>query len=324
MREASRTVVSVTRLYSSHLQLPNYLTYSAGHFEEMQNTNLGGFMPLIHVMWDLDKYFVDCGNADDDTPAMAVKITRRTKEAVLAVSAIKQKDLSNDVGDCLQHAIIMRYSLEDDQVEHGVTGASWDTQEQWLLRGIPLRVLDSDRGHKGHQKWHAAEAAQEQIVSEAPVDDSESTAPKPAPTLPKLKKTAQDVPTRGTAAGKGAPSSSKKQAKEKGKEPDKAEETDNEDGDKEEEHEDLDQVLETQQKRKRAPASHFDASPDDSGKDQPKKKFKTAASASAEFKLPSHSGAQQSRSTVASPRWRSSVARSLSSKLAKVARPKKK
>ena len=30
------------------------------------------------------------------------------------------------------------------------------------------------------------------------------------------------------------------------------------------------QVLETQQKRKRAPATHFDASPD-SGKDQPKK-----------------------------------------------------
>ena len=63
---------------------------------------------------------------------------------------------------------------------------------------------------------HAAEAVQEQIVTEAPADDSEPTAP--APTLPKLKKTAQLVPTRGTAAGKGTPSSSKKQAKGKEKE----------------------------------------------------------------------------------------------------------
>ena len=205
----------------------------------MQNKNLGGFMPLIHVLWYLDKYLVDCGNADavvvvDETPAMAAKITMsdgRTKVAFLAVSAIKQKDLSNAVGGALQHAIIMRYMLEDDQTEQGATTATWDTQEEWLLRGIPLWVLDSNRGHEGHQKVHAAEAAQEQIVTEAPVDESESTAPKPAPILPKLKKTAQVVPTRGTAAGKGTPSGSKKQAKEKGKESDKPEESNNDDGD---------------------------------------------------------------------------------------------
>ena len=56
---------------------------------------------------------------------------------------------------------------------------------------------------------HAAEAAREPIVSEVPVEETESTAPKPAPTLPKLVKTPQVVPTRGTAAGKGTPSSSK-------------------------------------------------------------------------------------------------------------------
>ena len=131
---------------------------------------------------------------------------------------------------------------------------------------------------------HAAGAAHKQIVTEAPVDNSECSAPKPAPTLPKLKKTAQVVPTRGTAAGKGNPSSSKKQAKGKGKESDKPEESDNEDADEATEEQDPAQILETEQKRKRAPASHFDASPDDSGKDQPKKKAKTAASASAEFK----------------------------------------
>ena len=54
--------------------------------------------------------------------------------------------------------------------------------------------------HVGHQKVYAAEAAQEPIVSEVPADESESTAPKNAPTLPKLKKTAKVVPTRGTAA----------------------------------------------------------------------------------------------------------------------------
>ena len=57
----------------------NYVTYSAGHFEEMQNKNLGGFMPLIHVLWYLDKYLLDCGHADavvveDDAPAMAANL----------------------------------------------------------------------------------------------------------------------------------------------------------------------------------------------------------------------------------------------------------
>ena len=73
-----------------------------------------------------------------------------------------------------------------------------------------------------------AQAAQEQIVSDAPVDNGESTTTKPAPTLPKLKQTAQVVRTRGTAAGKGNPSSSKRQAKEKAKKSDKAEATDDE------------------------------------------------------------------------------------------------
>ena len=36
-------------------------------------------------------------------------------------------------------------------------------------------------------------------------------------------------------------------------------------------------MLETQQKRKPAPAAHFDASPDESGEDQSKQKAKTAA-----------------------------------------------
>ena len=170
-------------------------------------------MPLIHVLWYLDKYVVDCGNIDavvvvDETPAMAAKIAMsdgRTKVAFLAVPAIKQKDLSNVVGGGLQHAIIMRYMLEDDHMEQGVTGATWDTQEHCLLRGIPLWVLDSDRGQEGHRKVHVAKAAQEQIVSQAQADDNESAAPKPAPTLPKMKKTAQVVPTRGTAAGKGTP-----------------------------------------------------------------------------------------------------------------------
>ena len=124
MREASPTAVSVIRLYSSHLQLRNYVTYSAGHFEQMQNKNLGGFMPLIDVLWYLDKYLLDCGHADavvvvDDAPAMAAKIAMsdelgRTKVAFLAVSVIKQRDLANAVGGALQHAIIMRYMLEAD------------------------------------------------------------------------------------------------------------------------------------------------------------------------------------------------------------------
>ena len=102
VREASRTAASVIRLYSSHLQLPNYVTYSAGHLEEMQNKNLVGFMPLIHVLCYLDKYLFGSGHADavvvvDDTPAMAAKIAMsdesgRTKVGFRAVSAIKQKE----------------------------------------------------------------------------------------------------------------------------------------------------------------------------------------------------------------------------------------
>ena len=263
----------------------------------------------------------------DDTPAMAAKIAMsdvRTKVAFLAVSAIKQKDLGYAVGGALQHAIIMRYMLEADQTEQGAQAATWDTQEEWLQRGIPLWVLDSNRGYEGHQQVHAAEAVQEDAVTEAPADDTEAVAP--APTLPmqaKVKKTAKGIPTQGTAAGKGTPLSSKKRAKGKQKGSDKPAESDDDDADKKEKKEDPEQVLESQQKRKRAPATHFDASPE-SGKEQPKKKAKTAASASAEFKPPSRSGAQPSRGTVASPSGTSAVARSLGSRLAKVAGLKKK
>ena len=84
---------------------------------------------------------------------------------------------------------------------------------------------------------HAAQACQEEDVSESPVHDSEST----ASTLPKMKKTAQVVPTRGPAAAEGTTSSSKEKAKEKGKASDNAEETKNEEADKEVEEEDAQQ-----------------------------------------------------------------------------------
>ena len=263
----------------------------------------------------------------DDTPAMAAKIAMsdlRTKVVFLAVSTINQKDLGIAVGGALQHAIIMRYMLEDDHTEQGATAATWDTQEEWLQRGIPLWVLDSNRGHEGHQQVHAAEAVREDVVTEAPADDAEPVAP--APTLPmqaKVKRTSKVVPTQGTAAEKGTPSGGKKQAKGKEKESDKPAESDDDDVDEEEEDEDTEQVLETQQKRKRAPAAHFDVSPEYC-KEQPKKKAKTAPTASAEFKPPSRSGAQPSRGSVASPSGTSAVARSLGSRLAKVCGPKKK
>ena len=163
-------------------------------------------MHLIHVLWYLDKYLLGSGYADavfvvDDTPAMAAKIAMsdvRTKVAFLAVSAIKQKDLGNAVGGALQHAIIMRYMLEADQTEQGATAATWDTQEEWLQRGIPLWVLDSNRGYEGHQQVPAAEAVKEDVVTEAPADDTEPVAP--APTLPmqaKVRKTANIIPTQG-------------------------------------------------------------------------------------------------------------------------------
>ena len=117
-------------------------------------------MLLIHVLWYLDKYRLGSGYADavvvvEDMPAMAAKIalsdeTGRTKVGFLAVSAIKQKDLANAVGGVLQNAVIMRYMLEADQAEQGATAATWDTEEEWLLRGIPLWVLDSSRGYEGH------------------------------------------------------------------------------------------------------------------------------------------------------------------------------
>ena len=308
------------------------MSYSAGHFGEMQNKNLGGFMLLIYVLWYLDKYLLGSGYSDavvvvDNTPAMATKIAMSdlcTNVAFLAVSTIKQKDLGNAVGGALQHAIIMPYMLEDDQTEQGATAATWDTQQEWLQRGIPLWVLDSNRGHEGHQQVHAAEAVWEDVVTEAPADDTEPVAP--ASTLPmqaKPKKTSKVVPTQGTAAGKGTPSRGKKQAKGKEKESDKSAESDDDDAVEEEEEEDTEQELETQQKRKRAPAAHFVASPE-SGNEQPKKKAKTAAIATAEFKLPSRSGAQPSRGSVASPSGTSAVARSLGSGLAKVPGPKKK
>ena len=290
MREASRTAASVIRLDTSHLQLPNYVSYSAGNFEEMQTKNFGCLMPLIHVLWYLDKYRLGSMYSDavvvvDDTPAMAAKIAM-SDLCSDPLSAIKQKGLGNAVGGALQHAIIMRYMFEADQTERGATAATWDTQGEWLQRGIPLWVLDSNRGHEGHQRVHAAELVQEDVVTEAPADDTEPVAP--APTLPmqaKVKKAAKVIPTQGTAAGKGTPSSSKKQAKGKEKKSDRPAESDDDDADKEQEEDDPEVVLETQQKRKPAPAAHFDESLE-SGKEQPKKKAKTAATASAESKPP--------------------------------------
>ena len=111
-------------------------------------------MPLCHVLWYLDKYLVDCGDTDavvvvGDTPAMAAKMAMldgRPKVALLAVPGMKPKDHSNAVGGALQHAIAMQYMLEEYQVEQGVTGAPSDTQEQWLLRGMPFRIWNSNRG----------------------------------------------------------------------------------------------------------------------------------------------------------------------------------
>ena len=188
---------------------------------------------------------------------MAAKIAMSdasTKVGFLAVSAIRQKDLTSAVGGGLQHAIVMRYMLDTDQIEDGVTGAHRHTQEHRLLPGIPLWVCDSDRGHQAHRKVHAAEAAQEQEVSEAPVAASESN----VPSLPKMKKTAQFVPLPSTAAGKGTPSSGQKEAKEKGKESDKAEETEDEEANQEVEERDAVQVMETK-KRKRTPSSPLGA-----------------------------------------------------------------
>ena len=96
----------------------------------------------------------------------------------------------------------MRYMLEANQTEHGATAATWDTQEEWLLRGIALWVLERNRGYEGHHKVHAAKAVQEQVVIEAPADNTENV--EAAPTLPsgaKVKNTAKVVPTQGTAAG---------------------------------------------------------------------------------------------------------------------------
>ena len=80
--EPSCTVAPVMCFSSHHilhLQLPNSLMYSAGHAKEMQNKSVCGFMPLIHMLWYLDKFVVDCGNIDalgvvDETPAIPVRI----------------------------------------------------------------------------------------------------------------------------------------------------------------------------------------------------------------------------------------------------------
>ena len=158
VREASRNCVSVICLSSSHLQLQHYVTYSAGHFKEMQNENLGGFMPLSHVRCYLDKYLFDCGHADavvvvDDTPAMAAKIAM-SDESGRTNWRFLQMPLECSAA-CHHHAVHVGSR----------SAATWDTQEEWLLRGNPLWVLDSNRGHEGHQKVHAAEAVQKQIVT---------------------------------------------------------------------------------------------------------------------------------------------------------------
>ena len=121
VRGLAHCSTSYWSFFPSHLQLPNYLAYSAGRFKEMQNKNRGGFMPPIDLLWYIEKYLVDCGNVDavvvvDETPALTRKMATSdggTKVTYLAVSAIKQKVPSSAVGCALQHAVIMRYMLED-------------------------------------------------------------------------------------------------------------------------------------------------------------------------------------------------------------------
>ena len=143
--------------FPSHLQLPNYLAYSAGRVEQIQNKNLGGFMSLIHVLWYLDKFMVGCRNIDalvvvDETPAMATEIAMsdtRTKVLFLVVSVIRQKHLSSAVGGALQHAMVMRYMSDNDQMEDGVTCAHWDTQQNSHLRAFRSRfgiAIDVTKG----------------------------------------------------------------------------------------------------------------------------------------------------------------------------------
>ena len=94
---------SFVSFFLSHLQLPNYLTYSAGHVEDMQSKTLACLMPLIHMLWYLDMFVVDCGDIDavvvlDETAPMAAKMAmpeERTKVAFLAVSVNPQKDVSS-------------------------------------------------------------------------------------------------------------------------------------------------------------------------------------------------------------------------------------
>ena len=122
----------------------------------MQNKNLAGLMPVIHLRWYFNNFVIDCRNIDavvvvDETPSMAAKVAMsdgRTKVAFLAVSAIRQENLSSAVSGALQHTITVRYMFQDDQVENGITGAHWDTQEHWLLRSLLLWVGDSDQGHQ--------------------------------------------------------------------------------------------------------------------------------------------------------------------------------
>ena len=59
----------------------------------MQNKNLGRFMPLIDVLWYLDKYLFDSGHADavvvvDDTPAMAAKIAMSDESGRIVVALL--------------------------------------------------------------------------------------------------------------------------------------------------------------------------------------------------------------------------------------------
>ena len=160
--------------------------------------SLGDFMPLIHVLWYLDRYLVECVSIDavivlHESPTMATKIAMsdtRTKVAFLAVSQIRQKWLSSAVGGPLQHAMVMRYMWDTNQMEDGVAGAHWDTQEHWLLRGLPLWVWDSDQDHQVQKKVHAAEATDGEQGTEtqkgegtpgSPFDASPDDVPKDQP-----------------------------------------------------------------------------------------------------------------------------------------------
>ena len=171
---------------SPSLQILNYLTFGPTQVQEMVDTELGGPLPITHVMLYFHTHlhhsketkgfraaflFID---HQSDLVCKIAAIEPESSMYLLGVSTDSLSDWVNRVQNQLNHVLTQGSKLHES--------GDWDQQANWTNRGIHLWVRDE-------KLWSdACELKEEEIVqkgqaaeAQAPAAKRKSTGEEPAP-----------------------------------------------------------------------------------------------------------------------------------------------